>query len=72
MDNGSGIAAPDREIIFEKFSRLSDTASAGAAGLGLAICREIMRNLGGGIRYVATPDGGVFRVSLDLQPAKTG
>jgi Na+/proline symporter/nitrogen-specific signal transduction histidine kinase len=65
-DNGSGIAEANRDIIFEKFSRLSDTTSAGAAGLGLAICREIMRNLGGTIRYVATPDGGVFRVSVGL------
>ncbi len=65
-DNGSGIAPANRDIIFEKFSRLSDTTSAGAAGLGLAICREIMRNLGGSIRYVATPDGGVFRVTLAL------
>ena len=70
MDNGSGIAEPDRDIIFEKFSRLSDTTSAGAAGLGLAICREILRNLGGSIRYVATPDGGVFRINLDLKPAE--
>jgi Na+/proline symporter/nitrogen-specific signal transduction histidine kinase len=65
-DNGAGIAEDNRDIIFEKFSRLSDTTSAGAAGLGLAICREIMRNLGGTIRYVATPDGGVFRVSVGL------
>jgi Na+/proline symporter/nitrogen-specific signal transduction histidine kinase len=65
-DNGAGIAEANRDIVFEKFSRLSDTTSAGAAGLGLAICREIMRNLGGTIRYVATPDGGVFRVSVGL------
>jgi len=65
-DNGSGIAEVNRDIIFEKFSRLSDTTSAGAAGLGLAICREIMRNLGGKIRYVATPEGRVFRVSVGL------
>ena len=38
--------------IFEKFARLTDTTTAGGAGLGLAICREIMLNLGGDIAYV--------------------
>lgn len=63
-NNGSGIPADQREIIFEKFSRLSDASAAGSAGLGLAICREIMRNLGGSITYLPGRRGAAFRISL--------
>ena len=61
-DNGSGIAEKHREIVFEKFSRLSDASAAGSAGLGLAISREIMRNLGGSITYVPGVGRAMFRV----------
>ncbi len=67
VDNGSGIADADREVIFEKFSRLSDQAAAGSAGLGLAICREIMDRLGGGIEYLPGQGGAAFRVSVPLR-----
>ena len=64
VDNGRGIPAPDRALIFEKFSRLSDSTSAGGAGLGLAICREIAARLGGRVDYVAGLGGAAFRVTL--------
>ncbi len=64
IDNGSGIPKPSRRIIFEKFSRLSDHAAAGGAGLGLAICREIMEKLGGSIDYLPGREGAAFRVVL--------
>ena len=67
VDNGSGIAEAEQELIFEKFSRLSDTAAAGSAGLGLAICREIMRRLGGSITYLPGQGGAGFRVSLPIK-----
>lgn len=69
IDNGRGIAAPDRQVIFEKFSRLTDDSRAGGAGLGLAICREIMTRLGGGISYVPGQGGAAFRVTLPKQVA---
>jgi signal transduction histidine kinase len=64
VDNGSGIPEKSREIIFEKFSRLSDTAAAGGTGLGLAICREIMARLGGDIAYLPGQGGAGFRLRL--------
>jgi len=64
VDNGSGIPEKSREIIFEKFSRLSDSAAAGGTGLGLAICREIVASLGGTIRYLPGQGGAGFRVTL--------
>ncbi len=64
IDNGSGIATEDQDVIFEKFSRLTDEARAGGAGLGLAICREIMERLGGNIAYVPGQGGAAFRVTV--------
>ncbi|MGG7644350.1 ATP-binding protein [Rhodovulum sp. YNF3179] len=63
-DNGSGIPEKQQSIIFEKFARLSDQSAAGSAGLGLAICREIMRNLGGSIAYLDAGSGTTFRLTL--------
>lgn len=64
IDNGSGIQVKNQEVIFEKFSRVSDQSKAGGAGLGLAICREIMQRLGGQISYLPGQGGAAFRVVL--------
>lgn len=64
VDNGSGISAENQELIFEKFSRVTDEGKAGGAGLGLAICREIMLRLGGEVLYLAGVKGAGFRVVL--------
>ncbi|MEM9581881.1 MAG: ATP-binding protein [Pseudomonadota bacterium] len=64
IDNGSGIPRDQQSIIFEKFARLSDHSSAGSAGLGLAICKEVMARLGGTIDYLPGQGGTAFRVSL--------
>lgn len=67
-DNGAGIRPENQALIFEKFSRLTDTPQAGGAGLGLAICREIMQFLGGSISYLPGQGGAAFRISLPRWP----
>ena len=64
-DNGSGIPPEAQSLIFEKFARVG-SEKAGGAGLGLAICREIMQRLGGDITYLSGQGGAGFRVSLPL------
>lgn len=64
IDNGKGISPENRDLIFEKFSRVTDQSKAGGAGLGLAICREIMLRLGGEVVYLPQPAGTGFRVVL--------
>lgn len=64
IDNGCGIAPENEQLIFEKFSRVSDQSKAGSAGLGLAICKEIMLRLGGDVIYVRRQEGTAFRVIL--------
>lgn len=70
IDNGSGIPQASQQVIFEKFSRLSDHRAAGGAGLGLAICAEIMSSLRGSITYLPGQEGAAFRVSLPLAQTK--
>jgi Na+/proline symporter/signal transduction histidine kinase len=69
IDNGPGIPAAAQTVIFEKFARLEDVSRAGGAGLGLAICREIMVRLGGGIAYLPGQGGAAFRITLPLAQA---
>jgi Na+/proline symporter/signal transduction histidine kinase len=69
-DNGQGIPKEDQRLIFEKFTRLTDANRAGGAGLGLAICREIMTNLGGSVAYLPGQGGAAFRVTVPLRLEK--
>jgi Na+/proline symporter/nitrogen-specific signal transduction histidine kinase len=70
VDNGGGIPADKQSVIFEKFSRVGQ-AKAGGAGLGLAICREIMARLGGEITYLPGQGGAAFRLQLPVQAPDT-
>lgn len=64
-DNGPGIAAADRERIFEPFY----TAKEEGTGLGLLISRKIVESLGGAITVADRPGGGAaFTVSLPVGP----
>ena len=67
-DNGLGISAEAADMIFEKFARVSDQ-KAGGAGLGLAICRQVMTRLGGSVDLVPTQFGTNFRVVLPYKLA---
>lgn len=68
IDNGTGISREAQDMIFEKFARVSDQ-KAGGAGLGLAICRQIMSRLGGEITYLPGQGGAAFRVILPANVA---
>lgn len=48
-DDGSGIPEPDRERVFDRFTRLDDgrDRDSGGSGLGLAITRALVERAGG-------------------------
>ncbi|VDC32003.1 ATP-binding protein [Pseudogemmobacter humi] len=71
-DNGKGIPKASQPVVFEKFWRLPGEARASGAGLGLAICREIVTNLGGTIDYLPGQGGAAFRVALPLRIGEGG
>ncbi|HMB19129.1 MAG TPA: ATP-binding protein [Gaiellaceae bacterium] len=56
-DEGVGIPGPEQKRIFEKFYRLPDRDRAvGGTGLGLYICRELVRRMDGRI-WVESSEG---------------
>lgn len=57
-DDGPGISPAEREVVFERFTRLDESRShdVGGAGLGLAIVRDIVARHQG---HVAFTDGAV-------------
>jgi two-component system OmpR family sensor kinase len=74
-DDGPGVPPEERDRIFERFSRRDRARTrTGGAGLGLAICREIVRAHGGRISVEARiPHGSAFTVALAIvMPASGG
>jgi hypothetical protein len=67
-DTGPGIAAPDLARIFEPFEQAGDHgARAQGVGLGLAISRRIIDQMGGRMDVRSAPgEGSTFTVALRL------
>ncbi len=67
MDNGPGISEKQLAHIFEPFYS-TKASSLGHAGMGLAICHEIMKQLGGSIAVESALDRGTtFTLWFPLQ-----
>ena len=67
-DSGPGIAAPDRERVFDRFYRAGTGARAGTgSGLGLAIVKAVADRHGALVALADAPQGGL-QVSVDFGP----
>ena len=65
-DTGPGITPEQQARIFDKFVRTPGNRKDGA-GLGLAICREIVERMGGTIRVRSTPgEGSTFEFTVPV------
>jgi signal transduction histidine kinase len=70
-DEGLGIPAAEQERVFEKFHRLdpAQRRGIGGTGLGLYICRELLREMGGNIWVTSSEGRGAkFTFELPLAP----
>lgn len=68
QDNGIGIAAEHHEVIFGMFRTLESQPASKARGVGLALCRRILTQLGGSIRVDSELGlGSTFTVTLPRQ-----
>ncbi|MEO8687586.1 MAG: HAMP domain-containing sensor histidine kinase [Solirubrobacteraceae bacterium] len=68
-DGGAGVPGQEREIIFERFQRGSNVSADGGFGLGLAIGRELARQMEGELLLAADGPGACFVLSLHPAPA---
>lgn len=65
-DDGPGIAAADRDRVFNRFVRLESASGGAGAGLGLPIAKWIAEAHGGGVVLDDTPHGCRFRITLPV------
>ena len=73
-DSGIGIAATDREKIFEDFQQgdNSPTREYGGTGLGLSICRRLARMMNAEIQLKSEPGvGSTFTLVVPVKPQRT-
>jgi two-component system sensor histidine kinase KdpD len=70
IDHGPGVAARDRDRIFEPFDRGGTSGEAPGAGLGLAIARGFAEANGGRVAVESrTGQGATFVLALPLDRA---
>jgi signal transduction histidine kinase len=68
-DEGPGVPADERELIFKRFQRGRDTGGQAGFGLGLAIGRELALRMGGELVLEDSEEPGA-RFTLKLPAAK--
>ena len=68
-DNGIGINEAYNDQVFEMFKRLHNSTEYEGTGIGLAVCKKIVTQLGGTIRMESTEGlGSNFIISLPKSP----
>jgi two-component system, NtrC family, sensor histidine kinase GlrK len=66
FDEGPGVPAADRKMIFEPFYRSPQMHGVAGVGLGLAIAREFATAHNGSLDYLEAANGAHFRATLPL------
>ena len=59
-DAGPGIPPEDRELVFERFYRSTQSRSMPGSGLGLAIVRQVVDRMGGTVSADQSSLGGAM------------
>jgi two-component system, OmpR family, sensor kinase len=59
-DDGPGVPAEHRDLVFRRFHRVGDDRSrdGGGSGLGLALVAETVQRYGGSVAVADSPEGG--------------
>lgn len=65
-DNGEGVPEEQRRRIFEPFVRLHGSEHSPGSGMGLAICRRLVKRCGGHLRVADHEGGAAFELVLPV------
>ena len=69
-DDGPGMSDSEKEIIFDRFTRLEKGRDQDGTGIGLALVKEVAHSHGGTIGALDAPHGGcVFLLRLPATPS---
>jgi len=82
-DTGIGIATEKYQVIFESFTQADaeTTRKYGGSGLGLSICKELLKKMGGDLQVSSEPEKGSsfyftlilpFQQQINTTPKETG
>lgn len=74
-DDGPGLGARERTVVFRRFARLKRDGGRAGSGLGLAIVQTLVTKMGGQIEMPQKPDGTrglTVRILLRPLPAAAG
>lgn len=76
-DNGIGIPPEKQSLIFESFTQADaeTTRKYGGSGLGLSICKELVKQMGGDLRVDSEPGEGsrfFFTLAMPIEQPKKG
>ena len=63
-DDGPGVTADEREVIFEPGVRARTSTASRGAGLGLPLARRLARAVGGDVAAPPSSSGGHFEITL--------
>lgn len=66
-DHGAGIPSEAAETALEPFTKLDPARGRGGCGLGLAIVRQLARQLGGGVRFERQPNSFVVVARIGVK-----
>ncbi len=70
-DNGPGVTRAARQTMFDAFQRLGDTDNSAGVGLGLSVVRGFVEAMGGHVRALDTPGGGLTVAVQLMSPEPT-
>jgi two-component system, OmpR family, clock-associated histidine kinase SasA len=66
IDNGPGISEADYELVFQKYYRIKRDKSEDGYGLGLSLCKSIIRAHYGQIWVESSDRGSSFHFTLPV------
>lgn len=74
IDTGPGIPLEMLECLFDPFVQVDDSSTRqnDGAGLGLSICRDLVKAMGGHVGVQTSARGSIFAVTVPLPPSGAG